>query len=246
MPYPIAAVRGKNFGSPTIPWYLSGGIAAANCLAAFQPKGAATYAASKVSLTGSNNATDGAAYPGFDTSYGWGFTAASSQYLAVGSGLAITSVPLTIAVLFQATNVTTSYALAGHKRSATSNAGWQMYCAGAATGDPIRINSVEASAQKTADSTAGYTADTWYTAISVFATSTSRSAYLNGTNKGSNTEASVPTMDTMNTYIGCTSNDADVRANYLNGKIAACAFYNTNLSDAQVLALHNAMAALVA
>ena len=29
-----------------VPWYLSGGIAAANCIAAFTPKGAASLAAS--------------------------------------------------------------------------------------------------------------------------------------------------------------------------------------------------------
>ena len=33
-------------------WWLAGGIAAANCVAAWRAKGAASYAASKVNLTG--------------------------------------------------------------------------------------------------------------------------------------------------------------------------------------------------
>lgn len=64
-------------------WWLTGGIAAANCIAAYQAKGAASYAASKVNLNnaGTNDAANGAAYPTWDASYGWSFTAASLQYL---------------------------------------------------------------------------------------------------------------------------------------------------------------------
>lgn len=67
-------------------WWLSGGIDPANCIVAYQPKGAASYAASKVNLTGNTdyNAVDGAAYPSWDGSTGWTFTGASSQYLNSG------------------------------------------------------------------------------------------------------------------------------------------------------------------
>ena len=34
------------------PWYLAGGVSAANCVAAYLAKGAASYAASKANLTG--------------------------------------------------------------------------------------------------------------------------------------------------------------------------------------------------
>lgn len=40
-------VRG---GGVAVPWYLAGGVSAANCIAAYQPIGAADYAASKVNL----------------------------------------------------------------------------------------------------------------------------------------------------------------------------------------------------
>ena len=37
-------------GGAIIPWYLAGGVDPAHCIAAYQPKGAASYAASKINL----------------------------------------------------------------------------------------------------------------------------------------------------------------------------------------------------
>ena len=55
-------------------WWLSGGIAAADCIVAYQPKGAASYAASKVNLAnpGTYDGTDGNA-PTWDAVNGWTF-----------------------------------------------------------------------------------------------------------------------------------------------------------------------------
>ena len=52
------------------------------CVAAYQPKGAASYAASKVNLAnpGTYDATDGASYPTWAAATGWTFNG-SSQYL---------------------------------------------------------------------------------------------------------------------------------------------------------------------
>lgn len=64
-------------------WWLSGGIDAANCVAAYQPKGAASYAASKVNLAnpGMYDATEGTA-PDWDSTNGWKGNG-TSQYLYV-------------------------------------------------------------------------------------------------------------------------------------------------------------------
>jgi hypothetical protein len=64
---------------PVIPWYLAGGISAANCVAAYQPKGAASLAASYINLAnpGTNNAVPGVA-PSLSAN-GWVFT--GTQYL---------------------------------------------------------------------------------------------------------------------------------------------------------------------
>lgn len=64
-------------------WWLAGGVASANCVAAYQAKGAASYAASKVNLAnpGTYNAVDGTAYPTLGAD-GWVF--GGSQYLTSG------------------------------------------------------------------------------------------------------------------------------------------------------------------
>jgi len=63
-------------------WDLNGTIT--SCVAAYQPKGAASYAASLADLSGTgNNATEGTA-PGWDVSYGWSFVGANSQFLKTG------------------------------------------------------------------------------------------------------------------------------------------------------------------
>jgi len=67
-------ILGKK-ASVAIPWYLSGGIASANCIAAYQAKGAASLAASKVNLVNSllYPLVASASDPTFDTSTGWTF-----------------------------------------------------------------------------------------------------------------------------------------------------------------------------
>lgn len=87
--YAIGGALGRSIkrASATPGWWLTGGIPAANCIAAYQPKGAADIAASYVNLAspGTYNATPGTA-PSFNTSTGWSFAAAGScgQYLLTG------------------------------------------------------------------------------------------------------------------------------------------------------------------
>ena len=73
---PFSRVFERPFGgvpsSAAVSWWLSGGIASANCIAAYTPKGAASYAASVVNLTG--NATYNATASGtpvWDATNGW-------------------------------------------------------------------------------------------------------------------------------------------------------------------------------
>ncbi len=65
-------------------WWLSGGISAANCIAAYQPKGAADLAASYVNLAnpGTYNAAPGVA-PTWAAADGWTF--GGTNYLLCGS-----------------------------------------------------------------------------------------------------------------------------------------------------------------
>ncbi len=79
--YPVNAWPG---GGGVTPWYLSGGIAAANCEVAYRAKGAASLAASYINLAnpGVGNAAPGVA-PTFNTLTGWTFDGIA-QFLISG------------------------------------------------------------------------------------------------------------------------------------------------------------------
>lgn len=76
---------GKLLDNSKEPWYLSGGIAAANCVAAYAAKGAASLAASYVNLTGNAtyNCSAPVAAPTWNATDGWIFNG-STQYLTTG------------------------------------------------------------------------------------------------------------------------------------------------------------------
>lgn len=67
-----------------VPWYLAGGVAAANCKAAYQPIGAASLAASYTNLAnpGTYDAAPGTA-PSHASATGWTFNG-TTQYLDTG------------------------------------------------------------------------------------------------------------------------------------------------------------------
>lgn len=67
-----------------VPWWLAGGVAAGDCVAAYQAKGAASYAASKINLAnpGTYNAADGTAYPTWNAATGWTFN--GTMWLTTG------------------------------------------------------------------------------------------------------------------------------------------------------------------
>jgi len=83
MSYPVAACRGRwAVGGAEDAWYLTGGIPAANCKRAYQPKGAASLAASYTDLTGNQDAAPGVA-PDWDATNGWKGNG-STMYLTTG------------------------------------------------------------------------------------------------------------------------------------------------------------------
>ena len=204
-----------------IPWYLSGGIAAVNCMAAYQPKGAADYAGSKVNLAnpGTYNAVNGAAYPTWDVTDGWIFAKASKQFLTTGYTLTSTS---TVLVRFSAAaegaafgnyNYTSGGGFAAFPKVGVS----QLYfCPGTIT-----------KAEKTSGN------------LCIAGNEGFRDGVSDGTGG-----TSWPTLRTC--FIGANSNQSDsvVDGNCLTGKIQALAIYDTVLTLTQIGLLVTAMAAL--
>ena len=76
---------GTKAQAAAVPWWLSGGVSASDVVAAYQPKGATSLAASYVNLAnpGTYNAAPGNA-PTWDAANGFKFFANSAQYLKTG------------------------------------------------------------------------------------------------------------------------------------------------------------------
>lgn len=103
----------------------------------------------------------------------------------------------------------------------------------------LNANQIQAVARsntsRTATSTQVLSTNTWYHVCAVFASSSSRAAYVNGGNKGTNTQSSTPSVvggETTLAGLGGSSN-----GDYYSGDIAELAIWNVALSDAQVLML---------
>jgi len=192
------------------------------CVAAYQPKGAASYAASKVNLAnpGTYDATEGVA-PAWDASTGWTFNG-TTQFLDTGV------VPLnTYSMIVRFSEVSTSGAgsiLAGEGTSASSAAfavnpilfTTAYFINGSAFGN---IGSVQNSG------TIALCYD---------------QPYQNGVDKGTVT---VGAIAAYTIYIGAMHRV--LLPDYMwGGKVQALALYDSQLSGAEVSALHAAMMAL--
>jgi hypothetical protein len=225
-----------------VPWYLRGGIPKANCLAAYQPKNASSYAASKMNIAnpGTNDLSDGAAFPTWASATGWTFNGALSQLLVINSAI-ISAAPLSMVCRFYADNATGTLILLSIGDTDVDSF-FRIDLRGAVAGDPIYAMTNQGGVGGHAATTSGFTALTWYTTAAIYSSATSRAVYINGGSKGTDATNVTP-ANLDNTTIGvCKANNT--LAGYMFGKIAACAFYNIALSDAQVLALHNAMVAI--
>jgi hypothetical protein len=116
----LAAPFHRTLAGAAIPWYLTGGIAAANCIAAYQPKGAASLAASYSNLNnpGTNDAHTGTE-PAWDTTNGWKFAAVSLHKLlcdaVVGDGWSM--------IVRFSNSIAASTTICGCYRDAAGNAG---------------------------------------------------------------------------------------------------------------------------
>lgn len=160
-----------------------------------------------------------------------GFASASSQYL-IGGSTPITAVPLTMSGWFTAVDVATNYVLCSLSVNGGSHR-FQLVPAGATVGDPISGSSIGATAA-TANSTAGFTAGPWYHGAFVTSSITSRDAFLDGGNKGSDTTSMTPVgIDRL--LIG--ARIATTVGGFLNGNAMEVGFWNAALTDAEIASL---------
>jgi len=105
---------------------------------------------------------------------------------------------------------------------------------GNAAGDPVAAESLNAPTDVSANTTSGFTANVWHHACGVWASATSRVAYLNGGSKGTDTTSCTPTsLDRIG--LGNTAQSSPVRL--LAGLLAEVGIWNAALTDDEVVAL---------
>jgi hypothetical protein len=205
------------------PWWSVAGIVPSSCVAAYQPKGAASLVASYINLAnpGTYDATPGVA-PTWATGTGWAFDGAM-QYLTTGivpaSGWSIICqfaggsgvVTMDVCGLSIAAAPTKRFYLRPRHGASHSH----VYGYGSAAN--IVASRLAAGNMGLAGS----------------------ACYLNGVPDGI---AGVWVNTTAEIYIGCENNGAP--AAFWNGSISALGVYSTTISAAQMLALYNAMSLL--
>ncbi|MBV6343492.1 hypothetical protein [Candidatus Magnetobacterium casense] len=206
-------------GAAAVSWWLSGGIAAANCLAAYAAKGAASLAASYVNLA--NPGTYNLAYTGsgltWDAVNGW--IDATGNAVLTATGLTVTN-NQTWSVLCKFTNLA---AVANCCLCSNGNT-LQFAVRPIRSGTDRRYVSGDQSSILVGQKTTGVMGIA------------GRQPYYNGAADGALITAGV---GTNGTYLALHGSAAG-----LFGYYQANALYNITLSAAQMLAVSTAMAAL--
>jgi len=167
------------------------------------------------------------------------FDDASSQYLTVASA-PVTAVPLTMACWFRSDDATISQRLLELHNSGVSGDNFSLSAQGATAGDPVAFASTTtAGGGSVANTTTGYSANTWHHACGVTSAVNDRAVYIDGGSKGTNTGSKTPSgINSFNVgRRGGTSPGV-----YFSGRVAEVGIWNVALSDVEVAALARGIA----
>lgn len=150
------------------------------------------------------------------------FDDGSSEYLQVESA-AITAYPFAMACWFNSNDDTVSQALiwVGDKDVATY---YTVLLAYSGTNIGAFSHNYGAAAADTANTSTGWSANTWHHAAGIWLSTSERHAYLDGSGKGSNTTVVGALANHDRTAIGASRDSTDRR--YMSGHIAEAAIWN--------------------
>jgi lysophospholipase L1-like esterase len=207
--------------SSSVPWYLSGGITLSNCVAVYQPVGAANLAASYINLVapGTNNAAEGVA-PIFSAETGWTFNG-TTQYLKTGI------LPNANYSIYIETSRNLSVARANLIGETDNVVG----------GIGIESPGVTATKTRFVFGTVASAVEVTPNVVTGTLALTPSAQYINGAKVGT-TAANWTGVTTKEIYIGAKNlNDTGILLP-TSVRILRIAIYNIALTDAQVLALH--------
>jgi hypothetical protein len=228
-PYQSAFASAGVAATPVVNWWEAGG--ATGAMFAYQPKGAADYATSKVNLAnpGTNDATDGAAIPTWGASDGWTFNGSTQQLL---SGADAGQKPCTMIARINLTNLTSVHTMLG-----SVGAGGMQFRTETTSGN-LRLV-----AQNVADilqASGGVAASTDVVVAASYSGSGVIEFYVNGVSIGGGTNNQSLSTRTISIGVNAGSSGSE----WFAGKMLALAKYDNVLTDDQVAAISTAAAAL--
>ena len=212
-------------GGIILPWYLSGGVTPANCIAVYQAKGAASYAASLVNLKtpGTCDLTETNGAVTWDAVNGFQFVAAGTKALDTGI------------LANGTTSVFVRFAGAA---------------SGCAVGSAV-LNAYFLDWPKTGADYAAYWANAGWTVVSVggaYAAGTychnAIDIYKNGAFLYNFAGKIWGGISLYALTLGADHTGVGVYDSYFTGNILACSIYSAALSAPQITAIHTAISAL--
>lgn len=225
-PSPVASS-----GAATVPWYLAGGVAAANCKAAYQPIGAASLAASYVNLAnpGVNDAAPGVA-PTWASATGWTFngTPWTGQYLTTGGLAPANDQQWSVVCRFSDGPTTAqSMCLFGSASSGGVAPYFLIFPYWPALNGLYGNGNYQSGLAPLSAGVVGFAGD---------------KVYLDGVAQSGTIGTAAGTF--LSPYIGARHDKGSPASFYWAGKVQALAVYNTPLTAAQMLAIYTAASAL--
>lgn len=167
-----------------------------------------------------------------------------NDYLDIPFGLFPGAYPFSISLWFNVPNLTSSFYLFAIADIATDNALIAIAAAGGISGDPVIAQVGDEIGSSFAQSTSGYSANTWQHVVAVFTSTTSRTVYLNGGNSATNTTSRTPNLASLdNIAVGALRRASPLFAQCLVDDIV---FYPIALNASQVANLASQRGAIYA
>lgn len=160
------------------------------------------------------------------------FASGSSEYLLVNQAV-VSGTPFTLACCFYPTQDTANQVLlsVADKDDGDYHGLW---ASGAQAGDPLRANTWTGGADYIAETSTGFTINTWHHGCGVWAADNDRRVYIDGGSKGTN--ADNWTVANIDRFRISASADA-TPFGYFDGRIAEAAVWDVALTDAEVAIL---------
>lgn len=159
-------------------------------------------------------------------------TVSTANYYTTAS-VPVGAAPLTLATWFRSTSASANQNILVLNAATDANY-FGIGCDGTLVGDPVSAYTNGAGGSTGVLTTTGYTANTWTHACGVFASSISRSVFINGGGKATNTTSSVP-ASLNKVSLGVYRSSA--AGSGLQGSMAEAAIWSAALNDDEVLAL---------